>query len=66
MCLPIYLLVDFQYFKVRKLTILCYCPNLVSEPLVCCHIFAEFCPDFYHSFSILSFGRVASKITVGY
>ena len=31
--LPIYLLVDFQYCKVRKPTILRYCANRVSEPL---------------------------------
>ena len=44
MFLPIYWLVDFQYFKVRKPTILCYCPNLVSKTLICCLKSREFCP----------------------
>ena len=52
MCLPIYLWMDFQYFRIRKLTILCYCPNLVSKSLVCCLKSSEFCLDFNHSFSI--------------
>ena len=60
----IYLLVDFLYFKVRKPTFLSYCPILVSEPLVCFIKSAEFCPDFYLSFSIPSFGCVVSKIKV--
>ena len=64
MCLPIYLLVDFLYFKVRKPTILCYCPKPASEPLGCCFKSAKFYPDFYHSFSIPSFCRVAAKVTV--
>ena len=64
MRLPIYLLVDFQNFKVRRPTILCYCPNLVRKHLFCCLKSTEFCPDFYHSFSIPSFCRVASKITI--
>ena len=51
-------------FKVRKTTILCYCPNLVSEPLVCCLKSSEFSSDFYHSFSIPSFFWVAPKIKV--
>ena len=32
--------------------------------IVCCLKSAKFCPDFYHSYFITSFGRVASKITV--
>ena len=64
MCLPICLLVDFQYFRVIKLTIPCYCPDLVSEPLGCCLKSTEFCPDFYHSLSIPSLCRVDPKITV--
>ena len=37
---------------------------LVSELLVCCLKFIEFCPDFSHSFCICSFSKVASKVTV--
>ena len=55
---------SFLYFKFRKSTILCYCPNLVSDLLVCWFKSAKFRPDFYHSFSILTFSRVASKITI--
>ena len=44
----------------------CYCLNLVSEPLVCCLKSAKFCPDFYHSFSISSFGRVTYIMLVCY
>ena len=38
--------------------------NLVSEPLICCLKSREFCPDFYHSFSIPSFCWIAPKITI--
>ena len=41
-----------------------YCPNLVSEPLVCYLKSCEFSPKFHHFFSIPSFWRVAPKITV--
>ena len=41
-CLPIHLLVNFQYFRVRKPIILGYCPNLVRGPLVCCLKSTEF------------------------
>ena len=63
MHLPIYLLVDFQYFKIRKPTILCNSPNLVSEPLACLK-FSDLCPDLYHSFSVPSVCRVDPKISV--
>ena len=45
------MIILLPYFT-PKPTILCYCPNLVREPLVCCFKFTKFCPDFYHSFSM--------------
>ena len=62
-CLLIYLFEDILYFKVRKLIILGYCPNQVSEPLLCSLKSSEFCPDFYHSFSV-PFFIVTPKKTV--
>ena len=38
--------------------------KLVSKPLDCCLKSCEFCPNFYHSFSIDSFGRVSPKIVL--
>ena len=58
---PIYLLVDFLYFKVIKPTILCYCPNVGSAPLVCCLKSVQISIIL---FSLPSFCRVASKIAV--
>ena len=46
---------DFQYFEVREPTILLYCPNLVSEPLLWCLMSSKFCPNVYHSYSISPF-----------
>ena len=48
--------------KIRKPSILYYCSNLVNDHLVCCLKSIEFCPDFYHYFSIPSFYSVTSKI----
>ena len=65
MCLPIYLLVDFQYFKVKKKNNhFCFCSHLVIEPLVCCPKSSEFYPDLYNSFSMASFCREIPKIRV--
>ena len=60
-CFPIYLLVYFQYFKVRKPTFLYYRPNLVSYSLVC-HKSSAFFLDFNHFLPSLC--RFAPKITV--
>ena len=53
-----------QYFKAREPTFLYYCPDLVSESLVCCLKSCEFNPNFYLSFSIHSLCGVCPKITV--
>ena len=55
---------EFPILQGQKTNHFCYRPNLVSEPLVYCLKSTEFSPDFYHSFSIPSFSRFASKITI--
>ena len=62
--LRIYLFVNFLCYKVWNPSILCYCSNLVGEPFIRCLKSHEFFSDFYNSFSIPSFCRVAPKITV--
>ena len=54
----------FPIFQGQKPTIICYCSNLISEPLVCCLKSCEFCPDFDYSFSIPYLCLIASKITI--
>ena len=60
---PIYLLVYFWYFLVRKPTFLYYHLSVVSESLACLKSSAFF-PNFYDSFFILFLYTVAPKITV--
>ena len=62
-CFPIYLLVYFKYFNVRKPTFLYYRLSLVSKSFACCLKSRAFFPDFNHSFILPFLFRVAPKIT---
>ena len=70
MCLILYyylvyvFLMVFQYFKVRKTTLLNYCSNLISNPLTCFLKMYIFLPDLYHSFPVSFLWRVAPKMAV--
>ena len=61
-----YLFTYFSFLKVRKPTFLSNHSSLVSKSLAFCIKYSGFCPNFYHSFSIPSFSRIALKIRVKY
>ena len=60
---PIYLLIYFQYLKVRKPIFLLNHSALVSKSLVCCIKSSRLWPNFYHSLSIFSLSCLALNLT---